>query len=64
MYEKSICLENFIYYIIPKALEDGFISMDEIVGIVKDICNILDIPIDFKLPDEFKNINIAVLPKE
>ncbi len=46
---------------IPKALEDGNISINEIVDIISSICDTLDIPVNFNVPDELKTLNISVL---
>jgi len=48
---------------IPKALEDGKLTMDEILEILKQICNTFDFHVEFEVPPQISNTIIGVISK-
>jgi len=54
---------DIISQYIPKALEDGKLTMDEILEILKQICTTFDFHIEFKVPPETSKVVIGVIEK-
>lgn len=40
---------------IPKKLEDGILTVDEMATLIKEICEVFDIKAEIKVPDDLKD---------
>lgn len=54
---------DIISQTIPKALNDGKLTIDEILDILKQVCKTFDIHIEFNIPDHASNLVIDVIEK-
>jgi len=54
---------DIISQYIPKSLEDGKLTIEEILEILKQICKTFDFHIEFNVPTETSNVVIGVIEK-
>ena len=45
---------------VPVILEDGKVTVDEVVGLLAEVLEVFDLPMEFGLPEDIKDQVIAV----
>lgn len=57
---KGLQVTGIITGKLPAILEDGKVTVDEMVDFTKSILEVFDVPVSFNVPDDLKALNIGV----